>query len=174
MGLLLASLEPPSIDSMTHLCEYMTPPVRLSERAGNFWVNLDDAHHQLAGGTLGLIRHKAGFNICDILTSHQRNSDILDLPRHVKERISPALAYACRSWAGHFQRCPLDSHFVNESQIFFKNDFLSWLSALSLLGGAVGPASQALSIVEGWQARTHEDVGFLKCHTQCPVDLMNY
>jgi hypothetical protein len=74
-----------------------------------FYVNLGDAHHQLAHSYLGLMLDDLKFNICKLESSYLANSNVSDLDSRITEHIPPALPYACVLWGGtcYFRARPL-------------------------------------------------------------------
>ncbi|KAI0271286.1 hypothetical protein BC834DRAFT_930264, partial [Gloeopeniophorella convolvens] len=124
--------------------DFLTDP----KRADRFWINLSDAHYQLAYSSFGLMHDKLRLNICDLPSSDHRNADIEDLQSRITEHISDALSYACRSWDDHLEHVSPDK-IVGGVQSFFKTDFLHWLEAMSLLG-AINLVPQVMSITGNW------------------------
>jgi hypothetical protein len=76
-------------------------------------------------------------NIC-YLPRYAMNIDIEDLNTRREKYIGSALGYACRSWAKHLRSCSkvcdgIDIT-VDTVNLFFTNQFLSWLEVLSIEG----------------------------------------
>ncbi|KAG8218142.1 WD40 repeat-like protein, partial [Butyriboletus roseoflavus] len=104
-------------------------------RSGEFFVDLNGIHQDLAISTLASMKDALWFNICGLESSYLRNSDVPDLVQRVRERISPHLSYSCLFWTAHVHGSTFDTRLANELQSFFSNErSLFWLEALSLLG----------------------------------------
>ena len=79
------------------------------------------------------------------------NSEVDNLHERIKQYLSPALQYACRSWHKHL----VDDDAANTPVVtsvlyqFLKNKFLFWLEVLSVLGAA-REAVDALGVVAQW------------------------
>jgi hypothetical protein len=114
-----------------------------------FYVDLSDAHHQLAHSCLGLMLDNLKFNICKLESSYLTNADVPDLESRIAEHISPALSYACIHWHDHLQRLAFDHDILAKLRSLFEIKFLFWLEVLSIKT-CVGLASRALSSLSIW------------------------
>ena len=104
-------------------------------RSGEFFVDPNGVHQDLAISTLASMKNGLQFNICGLDSSYLRNSDVPDLAQRIRERISPHLSYSCRFWTAHVRGATFDTHLANELHSFFKNQrLLFWFEALGLLG----------------------------------------
>lgn len=104
-------------------------------RSGEFFVELNGVHQDLAISTLAGMKKGLQFNICGLESSYLRNSDVPDLAQRVREHISPHLSYSCRFWTAHVHGSTFDAHLANELRSFFKDQrLLFWFEALGLLG----------------------------------------
>src|SRR6266481_1695975 len=119
------------------------------DKSGNFYVDVGDAHHQLALSCLDLLLNCLKFNICDLETSYLANSDVKDIYTRVHRRIPPALLYACRSWDDHLKHTDFKTDLFEKVEKLFKEKFLFWLEALSLTGN-IGLAPSAFATVNMW------------------------
>jgi len=126
------------------------------EMSGDFYINLGEAHHQLAHSSLGLMLHDLKFNICNIESSYLPNSKISDLQSRIKEHIPPALFYACCFWDDHLERLRFERELLAKLRSLFEGKFLFWLEVLSLTG-AVGVATPALLSLKEWLASGHHN-----------------
>ena len=130
-----------------------------AEMSGDFYIDLGEAHHQLAHSCLRLLIHNLKFNICNLETSYFPNDSIFDLQSCINKHISPALFYACRFWDGHLGRVNFEQDLVAKVQFLFEQKFLFWLEVLSLTS-TVGLAAPALRSLEAWLASgDHRDGG---------------
>jgi hypothetical protein len=73
-----------------------------------FYVDLVDAHHQLAHSCLGLMLDSLTFNICKLESSYLTNSDITDLESRITKHVPPALSYARFYWVDHLENLAFD------------------------------------------------------------------
>jgi hypothetical protein len=117
-----------------------------------FYVDLEDAHHQLAHSCLGLMLGHLKFNICKLESSYLANSDVPDLTSRIAEHIPPSLSYACFYWDNHLEHLVFSHNILKKLQLFFKTKFLFWLEVLSLKSG-VGLALPALTSLLIWLQR---------------------
>jgi hypothetical protein len=69
------------------------------------------------------------------LPDYALNSEVEDLPERVKDHISTALEYACKSWHNHLNGIGGDTgDFLHVLHCFLKEKFLPWLEVVSVLG----------------------------------------
>ncbi|KAI9460067.1 WD40-repeat-containing domain protein [Boletus coccyginus] len=122
-------------------------------RSGEFFVELNGVHQDLAVSTLAGMKNGLQFNICGLESSYLRNSDVPDLAQRIRERFSPHLSYSCRFWTAHVHGSTFDTHLANELCSFFKDQrLIFWFEALGLLGCIVEvPAmlAAARKLIEG-------------------------
>ena len=84
------------------------------------------------------------------LPDYALNSEVEDLQERVKDYISPASEYACKSWHSHLNGIRGDTGDVlHVLHCFLKEKFLSWLEVASVLG-AVRDAIVALQTLILW------------------------
>ena len=119
--------------------------------SGNFYIDLGEAHHQLAYSCLDQMLHNLKFNICELETSYLPNDSIFDLQSRINKHIPPALFYACRFWDDHLECIHFQQYLLDKVQLFFKEKFLFWLEVLSLTS-TLGLATPALRSLELWLA----------------------
>ena len=119
--------------------------------SGDFYIDLGEAHRQLAYSCLGQMLHNLKFNICNLETSYLPNDLIFDLHSRINEYISPALFYACCFWDDHLERVCFEQGLVTKVQLLFEEKFLFWLEVLSLTS-TVSLATPALRSLEVWLA----------------------
>jgi len=125
--------------------------------SGDFYIDLGEAHHQLAHSCLGLMLHDLKFNICNIESSYLPNNKISDLQSRINEHIPPALFYACRFWDDHLERLRFQPELLGKLRSLFEEKFLFWLEVLSLTS-AVDLATPALLSLKVWLASGHNEV----------------
>ena len=114
--------------------DFITDPSRcLSKR---FHISPDILHHQLTLDCLGLMTRSLKWNLLS-LPEYALNTEVKDLEERVKNHISPALEYACKSWYNHLTGTGENAAYILTAlHIFLENNFLSWLEVLSVLGAA--------------------------------------
>ncbi|KAF8879999.1 quinon protein alcohol dehydrogenase-like superfamily [Gymnopilus junonius] len=121
------------------------------KKSGKFYINLDEAHHQLAHSCLALMLHDLKFNICQVDSSYLANNDLPNVESCIADSISPALSYACRFWDDHLKNADFSSDLFTELQSLIAEKFLFWLEVLSLTN-SVHVASPALLSLQTWLA----------------------
>ena len=122
------------------------------DKSGDFYVDVRDAHHQLAHSCLNLLLDPLDglkFNICKLETSYLANDDVEDLNTRVDQHIPPALLYACRFWDNHLKHTDFEMDLFGKVETFFKEKFLFWLEALSLTR-IFGLAPSAFATLNMW------------------------
>jgi NACHT domain len=123
-----------------------------------FYVDLGEAHHELADACLGLMLDNLKFNICKLESSYLANSDVPDMESRISEHIPPALSYACVFWDDHLEHVAFEYDLFTKLRSLFENKFLFWLEVLSIKS-SVGLASSALSSLKTWLRSDRRNVG---------------
>ncbi|KAK7015389.1 WD40 repeat-like protein [Favolaschia claudopus] len=123
--------------------DYLVDPRRSGSKP--WFIDTAIQSQLLATRCLRLLTSNLRFNICEIATSHLRNSDIPDLAECIEKHISYALGYAAQSWSHHLPLAGPSSDLLAEMEKFFKNHFLYWLEVVSLLDEVSG-ACEAVEI----------------------------
>ena len=109
----------------------MDPSRCLNKR---FYISPGNLHYELTINCLRLMNGALGQNLLS-LPDHALNLEVKDLPDRVRDYISPALEYACKSWYNHLTKTREDIAYILDAlQIFLKTKFLSWLEVISVLG----------------------------------------
>jgi NACHT domain len=122
-----------------------------NKRSDAFYVDLVDAHHQLAHSCLSLMLDDLKFNICELESSYLANDDVPEFDSRVAKYIPPALSYACVFWHDHLGHA-FEPDLFTKVRSLFEDKFLFWLEALSLKG-SVGHSLLALSSLSKWLNR---------------------
>jgi NACHT domain len=120
-----------------------------SKKSDMFYVDLDDAHRQLARSCVSLMLDKLKFNICELESSYHANSDVLDLNSRISKHVPPALSYSCVSWNSHLEHVALDQDLFAKLRSLFETKFPFWLEVLSIKS-KVSVALLALSSLKTW------------------------
>lgn len=137
-----------SFSSVLHLPRQVNVPVRLlhlsfaeflsSEEIQDqpFYINPTATHAMLLSKCLELLSQPSPVGLSEDMChlSHPGQSRQSLASANIRERLSPAVQYACRYWTYHAQNSKtqiLDGGQVHE---FLCKHFLHWLEALSLLG----------------------------------------
>jgi AAA ATPase domain len=123
-----------------------------NKRTNVFYVDLADAHHQLAHSCVGLMLNDLKFNICKLESSYLANSDVPDIDSRIARYIPPALSYACIFWGNHLKHVDFERDLFAILESLVETKFLFWLEVLSLKS-RVGLASLALSSLLMWLQR---------------------
>ncbi len=119
------------------------------DKSGDFYVDVRDAHHQLALSCLDLLLNSLKFNICNLETSYLANNDVEDLNTRVDQHIPPALLYALRFWDDHLKHTDFKTDLFEKVENLFMEKFLFWLEALSLTRN-IGVAPSAFTTLNKW------------------------
>jgi NACHT domain len=152
----VTSSELPIVPLHTSFRDFLTN----KDQSGDFYIDLYDAHYQLATSCLGLMLDDdcgLRFNICHLESSYLANSDIPGLQSLIEMYISPAMSYACHFWGNHLEHILCNDRLIKELQLFFEKKFLFWLEVLSLVD-SMSFASLMLSSVKAWLASTYHKV----------------
>lgn len=96
------------------------------------------AHAQLALCCLKVMLKHLKRDICDVGHDVVLNSEIPDLEVKLRERVPPALSYACRHWGAHLSQSIGDAapvgELVKRLLEFSSTKLLNWIEVLSLEG----------------------------------------
>ena len=114
-----------------------------------FYVDLPEAHYQLAHSCLGVMLDNLKFNICELESSYLANSEVPDLQTRIVKYILPALSYGCIYWGDHLEHVAFDHDVLKKLRSLLETRFLFWLEVLSIKS-RVGVASRALSSLLIW------------------------
>jgi NACHT domain len=120
-----------------------------NKKSDAFYVDLEEAHHQLAHSCLGLMLDNLKFNICELESSYIANSDVPDLESRISKHISPSLWYSCVFWSNHLEHVAFGHDLFTKLRSLFEKEFLFWLEVLSVKS-SVGLASATLSSLKTW------------------------
>jgi len=114
--------------------DFITNPSRCLNK--RFYISPGAHHHELAINCLILMTSTLEQNLL-LLPDYALNPKVKDLPDRVKDHISPALEYACKSWHDHLSETGGDiTHLLDILHVFLKIKFLPWLEVISVLGVA--------------------------------------
>jgi NACHT domain len=103
-----------------------------NKKSDVFYVDLGDAHHQLAHSCLGLMLGNLKFNICELESSYLPNNDVSDLVSRISKHIPSALSYSCLFWGNHLERLAFEHSLFTKFRSLFQTKFLFWLEVLSI------------------------------------------
>jgi len=127
--------------------DFITDPSRCTDT--RFYILPRNVHLELAMNCLGMMNEGLEQNLLS-LPDYALNSEVKDLRRRIKDRISTTLQYACRSWHSHLTEVEGDvSDVVSYLRIFLEEKFLAWLEVVSAVG-AVGGAIVAFERLMSW------------------------
>ena len=116
------------------------------------------AHHAILASQCFSIMKQLHFNMCNLKSSFQFDSDVPGLDWEKLKNLSPVLQYASQHWATHLsQAAPADKE-TNEL-LQFLDDFmcnkLFWIEAMNLIDAKFECAS-LLKIAEEWLKRVRD------------------
>jgi len=114
--------------------DFITDPLRCPNE--RFHIPPRTGHLKLALSCLKLMNGSLEQNFLS-LPDYSLNSEVEDLQTRIKDRISVALEYACRSWHSHLIETMGDvTSIVPALRSFLQESFLAWLEVLSVIGAA--------------------------------------
>ena len=116
--------------------DFITDPSRCLDT--RFYISPGDSHLELARNCLRLMNNGLEQNLLS-LPKYALNSEVKDLQQRVRDRISVALEYACRSWHSHLTKTTGDvTSIISDLRFFLEVKFLAWLEVVSVLGTVRG------------------------------------
>jgi AAA ATPase domain len=130
----------------------------IDKKSDVFYVDIQEARHELAHSCLGIMLDKLEFNICKLESSYLANDDVHDLESRIAKYVSPALSYACILWDDHVEHLAFEHDLFTKLRSLFEAKFLFWLEVLSIKN-VVGRASPALSSLKTWLRSDQRKVG---------------
>ncbi|KAG8749021.1 hypothetical protein FRC14_001748 [Serendipita sp. 396] len=106
--------------------------------AGQFYIDMYDAHKLMAEGCLRCMKRELRFNICQLESSFVLNRDVVDLKERISKLISKELQYGCVYWPDHI----VNSHNISHDDeahstllgIVEDGYPLLWMEVISALG----------------------------------------
>ena len=114
--------------------DFITDPHRCPNR--RFHISLRTGHLKLALSCLKLMNGSLEQNLLS-LPDYVLNSEVKDLQTRIKDHISVALEYACKSWYSHLIEARGDvTAIISTLRSFLQEGFLAWLEVLSVIGAA--------------------------------------
>ena len=129
-----------------------------------FCISPGSLHLTLATNCLRLMNDSLEQNLLS-LPNYALNSEVVDMPTRVKDRITIALRYACLSWHNHLTETGGDvTDVISRLRFFLEEKLLAWLEINSVLGTTRG-AVVALEKLMSWLQEVR--LGSLCNTTQC-------
>jgi hypothetical protein len=111
--------------------DFITDPLRCPNK--RFHISPMTSHRKLALSCLELMNNDLEQNIL-LLPDYALNSEVKDLEMRVKDHISVALEYACKSWFSHLIEVRGDvTAIISALRSFMQKGFLAWLEVLSVI-----------------------------------------
>ncbi|KAJ5661456.1 uncharacterized protein N7477_009072 [Penicillium maclennaniae] len=119
----------------------------LIQTEGDFRINEQNTHRQIALHCLRVIDTRLRHNICDLASYGIQCKDID--PQMIQQCLPADLQYSCYYWVYHLKQ---SQGGISESEIlsFLQKRFLHWLEALALMG----KISEATGMIETLESRT--------------------
>ncbi|KAF9056016.1 WD40-repeat-containing domain protein [Panaeolus papilionaceus] len=118
---------------------------------GGFLIVEEPQHYSLAHACVGIMQDCLRFNMCQLPTSHLRNSQYEDLEHRILEHVTTPVLYACKFWANHLESCHYDQELFEEVQQLLYEKLLFWFEVLSVTN-EIYSAADALNSVIDWCA----------------------
>jgi hypothetical protein len=114
--------------------DFITDPLRCPNK--RFYIFPRTGHLKLALSCLELMNNSLEQNTLS-LPDYALNSEVEDLDMRVKNHISVALQYACKSWFSHLIEVRGEiTTIVSALRNFLEKGLLAWLEVLSVIGAA--------------------------------------
>ena len=114
--------------------DFITDPLRCPNR--RFHISSGTGHLKFALNCLKLMNGSLEQNLLS-LPDYALNSEVKDLQTRIKDCISVALEYACKSWYSHLIEARGDvAGIIPALRDFLQGGFLAWLEVLSVIGAA--------------------------------------
>jgi NACHT domain len=129
-----------------------------NKKSDVFYVDLSEAHHQLAHSCLSLMLDSLKFNICNLKSSYLANCDVPDFESRIAKYIPPGLWYACVFWHDHLEHLAFEHGLFTKLRSLFETKFLFWLEVLSIKSN-VGLALPAFLSLKTWLRSDERKVG---------------
>jgi hypothetical protein len=112
--------------------DFLVDPGRCPDE--RFYIEPIPHHCQLAKACLRHMSRSLHRDMCHMGRIPLMNADILDLDDRLSRYIPEDLQYACRFWAEHLYKSPIDDSELYEMvRVFMFDHLLHWLEVLSLL-----------------------------------------
>lgn len=118
-----------------------------------FLVDLNDQNRKLTLSCLQTMKKHLRFNICDLKSSHVRNSEIPGLDSKIEECIPLHISYSCRFWTSHLTGTIFDIEIFDCILDFMQHNFLYWLEVLSLIKRVNLGSSTMQKLIDWLQVR---------------------
>ncbi|KAI4767316.1 hypothetical protein E4T52_17467, partial [Aureobasidium sp. EXF-3400] len=113
----------------------LDPHLAADDEGGKFWINEAQAHKQLAGHCLRLLRGGTLMeDVCRINAPGKRRAAISQAV--IAKNLPEEVAYACSYWVQHISTSGERLKDDGDVHRFLKNHLLHWIEALSWLGKA--------------------------------------
>ncbi|TFK59743.1 hypothetical protein BDN72DRAFT_965953 [Pluteus cervinus] len=133
------------------LREYLTD----SQVESEFSIG-QEQHHTLFEKTVCVMEQQLKFNICELESSYETNSEVKDLEEKIKRHVSEELQYSARYWMYHMIKSGEGS--LNQDKGLEKlgsnNTLLYWIEVLSLLGCVRRTMLELTKAIQGMKANT--------------------
>ena len=129
--------------------DFITNPFRCTNK--RFHISPRTLHCKLVINCLRLMNDTLKKNLLS-LPDYALNQEVKDLPDKVKDYVSPALEYACKSWYSHLADAREDvAHILDALRVFLTKRFLPWLEVISVLGAARDTVTALGSLIQWLQ-----------------------
>jgi hypothetical protein len=126
----------------------------------DLFCDLPVYHRVLARRCFSIMQQSLHFNMCNLPSSYEFDSDVPGIEAAIEETFSPTLRYASRHWAKHLlQAMPAKNDtdvLFCDLKDFLCNTLLFWIEAMNLIG-VKSECSCSLKDVESWAERVSKN-----------------
>jgi hypothetical protein len=112
-------------------------------------IRKDETQRLLTELCLTTMTAELRFNICGLVTSCLKNTDVPDIEAKVRDGISSLLSYSCYFWTDHLICTTFNEQLMGTVKDMILNKLLYWFEAMSLLK-EINRVSQSLLLVLDW------------------------
>ncbi|KIK50689.1 hypothetical protein GYMLUDRAFT_134386, partial [Collybiopsis luxurians FD-317 M1] len=118
-------------------------------RSKQFVVPIVEGNRVMGVGCIKLMTEQLHFNMCNLPSSHLRNSEVENLEELIQIGISPEMSYACCYWDIHFAHILCNNDMLNLMERFIIGYAFFWMEVLSLLK-KIGIISRSMDWIIEW------------------------
>lgn len=94
---------------------------------------IEDPHHLLTSSCFYTMKAGLRFNICDLPSSFDLDSEVKDLDQRIKNHIPAWLRYSCLYWSRHLSLVEFSQPISAMLEEFVSHHALFWIEAMNLL-----------------------------------------
>ncbi|KAH7339087.1 hypothetical protein B0J17DRAFT_659798 [Rhizoctonia solani] len=102
------------------------------ERSGSNFCDVAEHSPLLSRQCFQIMQDGLRLNICDLESPFIPDNEVGNLQTRITDKISPALAYACRHWASHLSSAPKEDNLLQSLDDFLRHRLLFWIEVMCL------------------------------------------